>query len=447
MSTARAGSARGFSLVVENFGPVSRQSVLSLSPYTFSLWVGPSGSGKTYIAKLIYSLTRLASETRTLEAYDPRTQLVHVLSIVFGSYASKLLEDAVFSVRGCGVSLEVRRGDVRLNIDKTRVRDIMEEDSRIVEALRACTTDVAFLVHGSVEKCGETVQRLWRDAIVNELLFCSLVEYTPDERLKLPLHPHSFFLSFGRGVATLMLSEKNFDVMEVLSRLSHGPLRVVLTEAVRLLYSVEGSLVELLAREDSVLAKLVRALLLGGDVAVERRPGYRITYTKNGLSLDMASSAAAVVENTAIAALALLASSSWKYRGILFIEEPETQLHPELQRLLVWLLMYLTGKGLTIVATTHSPILAAETRIALLVSRRRDHELAREVLGRLGVSLTPEEARRLINAIAEVKLKPVYFTGTSFHEQELEEFMKTTPSIMESIEEQLEILWSLLEVE
>ncbi len=134
-------------------------------------------------------------------------------------------------------------------------------------------------------------------------------------------------------------------------------------------------------------------------------------------------------------------------KGLLVVEEPEAQLHPELQRIIAWLLLYLSGKGISVIATTHSDFIAVESRIAYRAARIGVEAVERILSELLGMKLSHEVVSEISKAISRAKLIPIYFSKGSFRELTLSEFEEQVPGIMPVASSQLRTMELLGELE
>ncbi len=115
--------------------------------------------------------------------------------------------------------------------------------------------------------------------------------------------------------------------------------------------------------------QLLQELLLGGEV---KYVSNELKYRKDGIEVLLFNAAAGVLENgtLAMALVELVENMGDDVSAIAFIEEPEAQLHPRLQRIIVSFFSSLTENSVSFLITSHSAILdERESTGAILMGR------------------------------------------------------------------------------
>jgi len=442
-------------LRVERLGPIVERSELTLRPGMLLLLYGRPGTGKSYTMRLLYAASRIAERLShyTLEWRIDAEKLVAgllsaSLSEVYAPDADRILSEARFELAGDGVVVRWVEGAPSVELDEERLKRHYSRISSQDDYLRSieeCTLEVPEEMRAFCEHYNNAVAYV---AAVAEALFdaglshcfhsvASYVEATPS----------SMYVAHGRSLLALLYElagEKPVTLSELLSAMRSRPPFSALYEPVLLALEREmggtSSLMERVHSVDRLLGVFVHALLLGGDVERRktRRGSTELIYRADGTELHMLNTSAAIPEVlTLVAAILHAIRGARDNRGLLFIEEPETQLHPVLQRLAAWLLLYLAGLGYTVVASTHSSIIAVEALLARRAARVGCSTVSE--VAPLGVLRDGGLACKLRDAVLSARVSIVYFEDGRFREYG-EEPPGGVPGITDVLEEQLRAL-------
>ena len=200
------------------------------------------------------------------------------------------------------------------------------------------------------------------------------------------------------------------------------------------------SLIEYLKQFDEDIAKIV-ANVLGGDVkvSVDKERGARILYTPKsiGLELELFNSSAMVAN---IASM-LLSLHMVRPGTMLFVEEPESQLHPEAQRVLAWVIALLASHNIRVVVTTHSDYMLTELAAIDRLKHIDEEKALSAVKALLSKYLGDEEIKNVFNKVKKISIAFYYFnTGGEPQRIDSSRVLVEIPSMTEQIMKQLEAL-------
>ncbi len=442
-------------LRVENLGPLRGSSELTVRPGSFVLLYGAPATGKSYTMKLVYALSaaaRLASmlfgvSRRRVVNAKPLIEdlLAKSLEAVYGRDARRILGDAVFRVEGGGVVLEWLRGEPRLTTEEEKLERYVQrvrERAGFTGFHEYCYRNLPLRLR---EICDYNVVVLRLAALLEALFEGSLSHRLTSTGIFVSIEPASIYSGHGRTLLAMLyelMARKPASLSGFAATLREeapfNMLYVPLLLAVEKLADLDKTLAEALAEADDTLAAFARGFMLGGDIEhrIDEDGHGELVYRLHNVELHMPSVSAAVPEAflLLVAVLHILDVSGGTGRGLVFIEEPETQLHPSLQRLVAWLLLYLAGRGLTILASTHSGVIAVEASIARRASRLGCN-VVREILSGL-VAMSDNEYCAVAEAVSRARLNIVYFGDGRFREYG-EKPPRGVPSITEVLEEQL----------
>ncbi|WP_338248311.1 AAA family ATPase [Pyrodictium abyssi] len=459
---------------IEKLGPIHRPSRMTFGPRSLRLLYGPPGSGKTYTARLLYGIP-LAPKAAAHSGDSCSTQwswdkLVEaVFTEVYGADAPSLLRSARFTVSSGDVSLTLRDGRANARYNEATLREEYARHRPVVEEARATASEL--LEHSGqnsgVAELMEESKWLFLLSFLSRL-YSSIIDYdftgvqlcrakeATETGILAAFEPANVVYA-GHGRAFLLMMHNvlsaapiklGADARRILGyppfRALYMPLLEIIEEL--LLSTRESLLASKLYKLDPVLEKLASTLLLQGDIgsAPERRG---LVYKRQGVSVYLYSSPGAVTE-VAVPLIALYRlARGGRLRGVLFVEEPEAQLHPQLQRAMAWLLLYLSGRGLTVISTTHSDFLAVEIKIAVRAARLGAKAVQRVLAETLGTRLGLDEADVLAKAVRAADTRLVVFDGEGFREEPVSVLEKGVPEITSVVEDQVHALEIIGELE
>jgi len=124
--------------------------------------------------------------------------------------------------------------------------------------------------------------------------------------------------------------------------------------------------------------------------------------------------------------------------SLVFIEEPEAQLHPAYQLVLAVMLLSLVNMGYKFVISTHSDIFAQflGELVKYKPSKEKILELLKNVLGDASPTFD-EMTERAVNALKEIKLYSYYFKEGKVSRKSIDQLIIVTPGISVEVVEKL----------
>jgi len=124
--------------------------------------------------------------------------------------------------------------------------------------------------------------------------------------------------------------------------------------------------------------------------------------------------------------------------SLVFIEEPEAQLHPAYQLVLAVMLLSLINMGYKFIISTHSDIFVQflGELVKYKPSKEKILELLKNVLGDIP-STFEEMTERAVNALKEIKLYSYYFKEGKVSEKSIDELIIVTPGISMEVVDKL----------
>jgi len=124
--------------------------------------------------------------------------------------------------------------------------------------------------------------------------------------------------------------------------------------------------------------------------------------------------------------------------SLVFIEEPEAQLHPAYQLVLAVMLLSLVNGGYKFVISTHSDIFAQfiGELVKYKPNKEKILELLKNVLGYIPPTFD-EMTERAVNALKEIKLYSYYFKEGKASRKSLDQLIVVTPGISVEVVEKL----------
>ena len=124
--------------------------------------------------------------------------------------------------------------------------------------------------------------------------------------------------------------------------------------------------------------------------------------------------------------------------SLVFIEEPEAQLHPAYQLVLAVILLSLVSMGYKFVISTHSDIFAQflGELVKYKPSKEKILELLKNVIGEIPPAFD-EMTERAVKALKEIKLYSYYFEKGEVSRKTVDELIIVTPGISVEVVEKL----------
>jgi len=124
--------------------------------------------------------------------------------------------------------------------------------------------------------------------------------------------------------------------------------------------------------------------------------------------------------------------------SLIFVEEPEAQLHPAYQLVLAVMLLGLTNMGYNFVISTHSDIFAQflGELVKYKPSKEKILELLKSIFGDLP-SAFDEMVEKAVNALKEIKLYPYYFKEGKVNSVSIDDLVIRIPGITKEVMDKL----------
>lgn len=395
-------------LKIENFGPIVEGTV-EFKPLTFL--IGANNSGKTYVATLLHALSRALSDVVSLPIQYRTYDLSEVPPFADGfakSGSSSLIVDSMptellQAINDYSSPLSDRTETaiveaIRQYLNAARLSDLIRQSEGGDAALHIDSTvsmaSEALLRLDSSQADGQVRLRQARpermDApdsrVLDEMRAASRLvplELTIDLWLSFLRdygygRSHSYYLPAARsGILTswpLFASLALRNVSRSLTRheTDIAPLPGIVGEFLQIAvgqilpadnlngYQGNSSIVQ------SVL-DVIEGQLLGGRVVVDRSRPYslQLMYETDKLSIPLPRASSMVSE---LAPIDLWVRELVEPGDLLIIDEPESHLHPENQRLIARALVRLVNAGVDVVAPTHSSTILHQVSNLLLAS-------------------------------------------------------------------------------
>ena len=390
----------------ENLGPI-KKGIISLNIFSFqkmNLIIGPNNSGKTYLSYLIFTILK-ALENINISRY-PLSFFQTIKSLEGTFLLENENEDELFKIIKNNIESNIKRKlpivfhttrsffkEFKIKIidveeEKRRFRTINDtitgyslEQNVLVQMLKK-DSNIIFKIIKNEEKISikelsnflkeNGVSFLFRRNLHptkrNNEFFITNIFNNFIEKIFSTIPKIMFFPAERSGVALFykQLLENRSDILreieagkiffqERVSRYSEP-----VNEYIKFLNSIE----EEKLKESSIYKQIRNYIqkILSGNIDIEE---HSLIYKneENTLELDMG-----LVSSTvkSLAGFFIYLKYIAKEGDVIFIDEPELNLHPSNQRELIQLFVMLTHLGLRFILSTHSPIVTQEINNHLL---------------------------------------------------------------------------------
>lgn len=393
----------------ENLGPI-KKGILNLNIFSFqkiNLIIGPNNSGKTYLSYLIFTILK-ALENINIRRY-PFSFLQTIKSFEGAFLLENENEDELFKIIKNNIESTIKRKlpivfhttrnffkEFKIKIidieeEKRRFRTIndtitgysLEQDILVEMSKKGSNiifkiikneekmsfkefkelsnflkeNGVSFLFRENLDSTKEDnqffVTNIFNNFIEKIFSIIPKIMFFPAERSGVSLF-YKQLLENRSDILREIEAGKNF-FQERVSRYSEP-----VNEYIKFLNSIEAGKL----KESNIYEKVRNYIqkILSGNIDIEE---HSLIYKneKNTLELDMG-----LVSSTvkSLAGFFIYLKYIAKEGDIIFIDEPELNLHPSNQRELIQLFIMLTNLGLRFILSTHSPIITQEINNHLL---------------------------------------------------------------------------------
>lgn len=361
-----------YRLIVDHYGKIEHAEV-TVAPLT--LFVGDNNSGKSYLLSLLWALDRIRNNSPLFDGLQnldmPQCQdllkrlvnlmnevtgeieidseiLVHIFNVLLEKNKQKLIDD-IFNYRG-GNRIEHIHIQLLEHVSVTVKFELSEgESGRLRKSAR-------IYFGGWEEPSGRLLSsaREAEDLFVMRLLKAMLRELIKSHKgskVCLPTARTGFILA--KDVINRMGRQATYDWMQGSEVLKPQPFTKPIIE---FLNDLEDIYVE--AEVDSKRMELVQWLeghMIQGRLQYVDDVAKEIQYVPQGTDrgIPLRTSSAVVTELTPL--FLFLKYEEWL--DMIYYEEPEMCLHPQLQSEMGRLLIRMVNSGISVVATTHSDII------------------------------------------------------------------------------------------
>ena len=389
----------------ENLGPI-KKGVLNLNTFSFqkmNLIIGPNNSGKTYLSYLIFTILKVLKNIniRTFPSF-----FKEIKSPEGNIFLKNENEDELFKIIKKSIETDIKKNlptifhTTSYSFSEFKIEvDLKEEKSRF-------RTSNDFIIGYSLEY-GTFVEMSKNDSNINfkfikadkRISIKELASFVKENNISFLFRRSlflkkseeeffvtnifnyfikKFFSNFPKtmffpaersGVALFykQLLENRSDILREIEAGNFFPQENIsrysepINEYIKFLNSIE----EEKLKESSIYNKSIKNYtekILSGNIDIEE---HTLIYKseKNKLKLDMEMVSSTV---KSLAGFFLYLKYMAKEGDIIFIDEPELNLHPSNQRELIQLFIMLTNLGLRFILSTHSPIITQEINNHLL---------------------------------------------------------------------------------
>ena len=357
-------------LNVKNLGRIMSAEI-GVSPMT--LFVGDNNSGKSYLMTLIYTLLNirwnsegfdLCRETKEFKkcaewvwnAFDnlsgetTEIKITNDIQDIFQALLNRIIKKNLSKISQRGFNADIGIGSISVELQKQNERYILIQRQKRTE-----TEGQTFLVSFRVGKEKHTYTRIIIDHINIEPLISFVLEFLLKTDYKrslirdacyLPASRTGFLLNYQALVKASLADTYDGDNMPV------GKLTRPYSDFLKNLSSISTD--HLSIRYASVIQYIEDQMTYGTVKASSETPQATILYhpKETDINLPMYLSSGVITEMAPLVLMLLHQSFE-----ILFMEEPEISLHPQLQQKMAQVLIRLSNEGLPLFITTHSDVI------------------------------------------------------------------------------------------
>ena len=377
-------------LYVKNFGKIEEAEV-ELAPFT--LFVGDNNSGKSYLMNLIWGLKNefsilsrnkiifknireysKESSYKNIKKYvkqlykdyqdvpqktsktpitnDLLNHLIELLNILLNDNKEALIHN-IFNIYDTAITIETLRItfpedsilDTYINIEELPTRKIRDNEEEEKKGLRIKISGMPFglPVKNSSMGIDRTISFIF-DMIFGKLFGSGI------------FNNNLLFLPSSRTGFTLLKDDLDQNIQEEILHLDSESMAKVqsLTRPVREFYSQYSFLKEKEYKNNlSPIIKFIESELITGNLDYQKTDAPRkdILYTPTGVGKEFPMSITSGVVTELAPLVMFLKYVPW---NILFMEEPEISLHPQLQQQIARVLIKLVNSKKQVIITTHS---------------------------------------------------------------------------------------------
>ena len=357
-------------LNVKNLGRIISAEI-GVSPMT--LFIGDNNSGKSYLMTLIYTLLNIRWNTEGFDlcketdefrkcaewiwtVFDNLSDEMTEIAITndiqdsFQALLNRIIEKNLPKISRRGFNADIEIGSVSVELQKLDERYILIQRQKRTET-EGQTFFVSFRV-GKEDKY--TYTRIIIDRVIVEPLISFVLEFLLKTDYKrslirdacyLPASRTGFLLNYRALVKASLADSYDGDAMPA------GRLTRPYSDFLKNLSSISTD--HLSIRYASVIQYIEDQMTYGTVKASSETPQATILYhpKETDINLPMYLSSGVITE---MAPLVLMLQ--YQPFEILFMEEPEISLHPQLQQKIAQVLIRLSNEGLPLFITTHSDV-------------------------------------------------------------------------------------------
>ncbi len=481
---------------IVNFGPI-REGEIELGDLT--VFAGYPNTGKSYTAKIIYSLNfiseliptmyfpekefidelyrslnkrvvieylnRIANEIKNdvksnigdvkkkfkfvISTKDYEQILIKIIEIVlkrafgavFGDYGIDLLAGSKIKV--------YNNGKYILIIDKGMIKEFKYGPEGFVEELNVQYRSglVHFVELNEIYSYNDIAKFTVEE--ISAIMFKYILYKIVKKLMEKIIGKKWYYIPYGRSqivqllsslLHTLRIEDQRFLQKLILSYMSRWFLEPTIIPSKYIEYFINGTLYY--NKKDKSLGHLVKELIelvINGKIRVEVDKTTNIpTYYKyvfNNEIIDIYNASAFVSEVSGI----LIPLHIIMPGENIIIEEPEAQLHPHFQRIIAWLLTYISSLGSQILITTHSDYLLTELGIISIIAKEGLIDKGTKILEEL-LDINNKRAFDIIKEISSTKpnIKVYIFKEGLIKRIKVEKLIEEIPTSIETLSQQLQ---------
>ena len=368
---------------ITNFGPISKGRI-SLRPLT--ILMGPNNSGKSYAAILVHSVMNAMSYVPDTDSNIPVDRIVKGCENAYknGKRSLSLSPDMVAKINDAIRETTERRLERRLErnfeLDLDDLIQLGAKEATIEiktkfthTDIRLTKTDHHFVATDDVLSSVEINLEKGRDGIEHQLIGGKLFirhprmeDRTYKTTFRISLHTLSGMGDFFRPFRSIYFPAERSGLVKRYKilfqsiaerglnterdRAKNSDLSTVTTDFLFGLLGMEKAEGKYASIAGSWERESVR-----GNIRIEPRGGVsEIKYLYGGKDMPLGAVSSSISE---LAPIILYLKHSVQQGNLLIIEEPETSLDPNNQRILAKFLVRLIRRGLRVMITTHSPFI------------------------------------------------------------------------------------------